>query len=315
MFLPDSTYDCQYTFTDPDMPGQTFYDWTLEKEVPPSGMLTLPEGLMRSCNPWFYNIGVTLYRQNRQNDVSAIARGFGLGSPTGIGHVAEISGSMPNPANIDDALQLAIGQGSMLATPLQVANFVAAVGNGGTLYKPQLVEQIVNFDGEQIYTFQPEILGNLPVKPENLAVIQQAMRDVVNSPRGTAIRTFRGFGIPVFGKTGTAQNPFGRAHSWFAAYTNSTRDLPNIAVVVLAENAGEGSDIAAPIARRVIEYYFNGSPGILYPWEASFFVTVTPTPRESATPTPPPPTSTPEPTSEPEEEPTPEEEATPEPEE
>jgi penicillin-binding protein 2 len=314
MFLPDSTYDCQYTFTDPDMPGQTFYDWTLEKEVPPSGMLTLPEGLMRSCNPWFYNIGVTLYRQNRQNDVSEIARGFGLGSPTGIGHVAEISGSMPNPANIDDALQLAIGQGSMLATPLQVANFVAAVGNGGTLYKPQLVEQIVNFDGEQVYTFQPEILGSLPVKPENLAVIQQAMRDVVNSPRGTAIRTFRGFGIPVFGKTGTAQNPFGRAHSWFAAYTNSTRDLPNIAVVVLAENAGEGSDIAAPIARRVIEYYFNGSPGILYPWEASFFVTVTPTPRESATPTPPPPTNTPEPTSVPEEEATPVEEATPEPE-
>jgi cell division protein FtsI/penicillin-binding protein 2 len=319
IFVPESTYDCQHTFTDPDLPGQTFYDWTLEKEVPPSGMLTLPEGLMRSCNPWFYNIGVTLFRQNRPTDVSTIARAFGLGSPTGIGHVAEISGSMPDPVNIDDALQLAIGQGSMLVTPLQVANFVAAVGNGGTLYRPQLVEQIVTFDGEPVYTFEPEVIGQLPVKPENLAVIQQAMRDVVNSPRGTAIRTFRGFGIPVYGKTGTAQNPLGRAHSWFAAYTDSTR-LSNIAVVVIAENAGEGSDIAAPIARRVIEYYFNGSPGILYPWESSYFVTMTPTPRESPTPTEVPPTNTPEPeptpepTSEPQEEATPvEEEATPEP--
>jgi cell division protein FtsI/penicillin-binding protein 2 len=311
MYLPETTYDCQYAFTDPDLPGQTFYDWTLEKEVPPSGMLTLPEGLMRSCNPWFYHIGVNLYRQNRPTDVSQIARGFGLGAPTGIGHVAEISGSMPNPANIDDALQLAIGQGSMLATPLQVANFVAAVGNGGTLYRPQLVEQIVTFDGDPVYSFEPEVIGQIPVKPENLAVIQQAMRDVVNNPRGTAIRTFRGFQVPVYGKTGTAQNPFGRAHSWFVAYTDSTR-LPNIAVAVIAENAGEGSDIAAPITRRVIEYYFLGRPERLYPWESSYFVTATPTPRESPTPTSPPPTNTPEP------EPTPEEESgepTPEPEE
>jgi len=312
MFLPESTYDCQYEFRDPDLPGQTFYDWTLEKEVPPSGMLTLPEGLMRSCNPWFYHIGVELYRNNRPTDVSQIARGFGLGSPTGIAHVAEISGSMPNPTSIDDALQLAIGQGSMLATPLQVANFVAAVGNGGTLYRPQLVEQIVTFDGDPVYTFEPEVLGRLPVKPENLAVIQQAMREVVNNPRGTAIRTFRGFGIPVYGKTGTAQNPLGRPHSWFVAYTDSTRGLPNIAVAVIAENAGEGSDIAAPIARRVIEYYFLGRAERLYPWESTFFVTSTPTPRESPTPTSPPPTNTPEP------EPTPEptgEEPTPEPEE
>jgi cell division protein FtsI/penicillin-binding protein 2 len=312
IFVPESTFDCQYEFRDRDLPGQVFYDWTLEKEIPPSGVLNLPDGLMRSCNPWFYHIGVELYRQNRPTDVSTIARAFGLGAPTGIGHVAEISGSMPNPTSIDDALQLAIGQGSMLTTPLQVANFMAAVGNGGTLYRPQLVEQIVTFNGDPVFTFQPETIGQLPVKPENLAVIQAAMRDVVNNPRGTAIRTFRNFAVPVYGKTGTAQNPFGRAHSWFALYTDSTRQT-NIAVAVIAENAGEGSDIAAPIARRVVEYFFLGRPDRLYPWESSYFVTATPTPRESPTPTSPPPTNTPEPTPEPEgeEEPTP----TPEPEE
>ncbi|HSV85397.1 MAG TPA: penicillin-binding transpeptidase domain-containing protein [Levilinea sp.] len=315
MFLPDTTYDCQHIFTDPDLPGQSFRDWTLEKELPPSGILTLSEGLMRSCNPWFYHIGVELYRNNRPTDVSQIARGFGLGEPTGIDHVAEVSGSMPNPVSIDDALQLSIGQGAMLATPLQTAAFTAAVGNGGTLYRPQIVEQVVTYEGNPVFTFEPEVTGHLPVKPENLAAIQQAMRESVDNPRGTAIRTFRGFGIPVYGKTGTAQNPLGRPHSWFVAYTNSARGLSNIAIAVIAENAGEGSDVAAPIARRVIEFYFLGRPQRLYPWESSFFVTSTPTPRESPTPTSPPPTPTPTETPTPEPTPDPALEPTPEPEE
>lgn len=313
MFRPDTTYDCQHIFTDPDLPGQSFRDWTLEKELPPSGILTLSEGLMRSCNPWFYHIGVELYRNNRPNDVSQIARGFGLGSPTGIDQVAEVSGSMPNPVNINDALQLSIGQGAMLATPLQTAAFVAAVGNGGVLYRPQIVEQVVTFEGSPVFIFEPEVTGHLPVKPENLAAIQEAMRMSVDNPRGTAIRTFRGFGIPVYGKTGTAQNPLGRPHSWFVAYTNSARAATNIAVAVIAENAGEGSDIAAPIARRVIEFFFLGRAQRLYPWESSFFVTSTPTPRESPTPTSPPPTRTPTDTPTPEPTPDPALAPTPEP--
>jgi len=305
VFTKESTLDCEYS--DTEVPGVTLYDWTWEDcqaeklangtntctaaKSQPSGMLTLPQGLMRSCDPWFYHIGYTLFNQDGgkyKDAISTMARAFGLGKATGIGQVAEATGSIPDPTDGLDATSIAIGQGKVLVTPLQVATFISAVANGGTLYRPQLVEKVQPVSGDSINVFKPQTDGTLPVSTANLETIQAAMRDVAANPRGTAYYTLGNFSINTAAKTGTAETSAVEPNAWFAGYSmENAPDKPDIAVVVLVSNKGEGAIWAAPIFRRIMEIYFFGHPQTVYPgWEKSFGVVNPDYGQPAATPTP-----------------------------
>jgi cell division protein FtsI/penicillin-binding protein 2 len=297
LYTKDSTYNCGYFFT--EVQGMEPHDWTYDHylkdgRTQASGLLTLPEGLMRSCNPFFWHIGLDFYNRGMTTAISDMARGFGLGSSTGI-EIGDLAGQIPDPTNEVDAVNLAIAQGNTLITPLQVADFVAAVGNGGTLYTPRVIDRIVPVVGDPTYVFSPTVRGILPISPENLSIVRDAMVSVVMNPRGTAYRTssfgINSFvsttGIPVAAKTGTAESGYTNPHAWFAGYTFAGREnRPDIAIAVLVENGGEGSVVAEPIFRRVLEIYFLGSPQMRYPWEAQIGVVATPTPEVTETATP-----------------------------
>lgn len=279
LWQPESTIDCVQEWY--GLGGTTpLVDWTLEKELPPSGTLNLLEGLMRSCNPWFYQIGLDLYNNGQTSLITEIAQGFGLGSQTNIQVVPEDAGQIvaPDASNAEigrnEAVQQAFGQGTTLITPLQAAVYAAAIGNGGTLYQPQMIERVEDTNGVALLSFEAQVNGTLPISESTLLNLQNGMRLVVADPRGTAYRRFTGFSIPVFGKTGTATAGEGLdPHAWFIGYTDAGQpNRPDIAIAVLVENVGDGSEFAAPIFRRVASYYFFGSPGPLYPWETDYGV-------------------------------------------
>jgi len=229
------------------------------------GVVDLPTALTVSCNVAFYQIGFALHQQD-PDLVPRTARAFGLGAPTGVWGVPEEGGLVPDaawraqqggrPWSVGDTVNMAIGQGDLLVTPLQIARMLAAVANGGVLYRPRLVLRIGPAPGQPEASFPPEIQGRLPIPEDALAVIRQGLLGVTTHPRGTAAWVFRGMPFPVAGKTGTAEAAPGRPpHAWFACYAPA--DRPELVVVVLVEHGGQGSMVAAPLARQILEAYYG----------------------------------------------------------
>ena len=239
------------------------------------GEMTVVNAIAQSCDVFFYQAGEKV----GVDSLAQYANGSGLGRYTGIKLDHERRGLIPTAAwkkkrfkevwQAGETLSISIGQGFDLVTPLQMAVFIAAVGNGGTLYRPRLVTSIEDSDGNVVKSIQPEITGGLPASKETLALVQKGLLEVVQGDRGTA-RRIRIKGINIAGKTGTAQvfsrkagEKFDnesirrtlRDHAWFVSYAPA--EAPKIAICVIIEHGEHGSSAAAPVAGALIEKYLK----------------------------------------------------------
>ncbi|MFQ5900100.1 MAG: penicillin-binding protein 2 [Thermodesulfobacteriota bacterium] len=244
-----------------------FRDWREEGH----GYIDIYDAIVESADTFFYQIGLSL----GVDSLAKYSSGFGLGRETGILLNNEKKGLVPTSKwkrrfvgerwYDGETLTIAIGQGYSLATPLQMLNLFSAIANGGKLFVPQIVESI-DINGRAVSApFTPKEIGRLPISPENLNIIKDALLGVVEEDNGTG-RIMRIKGVKVAGKTGTAQVvrlreddknkevPYEfRDHSWFVGF--APFEKPEIAVAVLVEHGGYGAVTAAPIAKKVIKAY------------------------------------------------------------
>ncbi len=231
------------------------------------GWMNMREAIVQSCDVYFYKLAEKLGIDR----MSAYMKYFGFGSPTGIG-IEERAGVAPGrewklerfrkPWYKGETIVSAIGQGYVSVTPLQVSMMTAAIANGGTLLTPKLVLKEVAFSGEtKLNNVPPK--GEVPVGKEMLAFIRDAMTGVVNGPGGTG-HGAKLENVTVAGKTGTAQvisldsqsaDKAHMDHAWFTSFAPA--EAPEIAVTVLVEHGGKGGAVAAPLAKKIIETYFQ----------------------------------------------------------
>ncbi len=235
------------------------------------GWVDLKKAIVESCDVYFYQLGFWLGIKR----LSDYALKCGFGQKTGI-DIQEKAGLVPTPAwkwkvykrrwQKGETLNVAIGQGALLVTPLQIAQFFVALANGGKIYKPQLVLKIVSPEGKIIKENGPVLEGKLPATKQQLRLIKEALAGVMNNPLGTGYRA-RSLRFKMAGKTGTAQiaslpqkksrnaSILHKDHAWFAGFAPVQN--PKIVIVVLIEHGGHGGAVAAPIARDLVEFYLS----------------------------------------------------------
>jgi penicillin-binding protein 2 len=239
------------TQTNFECPGYTKYKNIIFKcwSEHGHGSVAIEDAIPYSCNVFFFETAKIL----RGDSLYAWAKKFGIGEKTGIDLPHEKSGNLPKLTTTANIMNVAIGQGALLTTPLQLVRLYAAIANGGTLVQPHILSKITNSQEETVRTFSPENKQKIPVQPAVISALRTALQDVVM--RGTA----KDKGLDIYkiaGKTGTAET--GRHkdnHAWFVGY--APYDNPRYCFVVLVEHTpGHGGDIAGPIARELASYLF-----------------------------------------------------------
>ncbi len=240
------------------------------------GPVDLKKSLKVSCDVYYYEVGRLL----GVDKLAARAREFfGLGRKLGVDLLSEQAGLIPDRDwklrakkqrwTPGDTLPVSIGQGSTLCTPLQVAQFTSVLANGGTLYRPHLVKELIDVDGNVVKSFEPEVITRIDASPAHIEAVKVGLEAVVGETGGSGRRAALP-GIRVSGKTGTSQVvsnkrfqsyaksdlPYKyRDHAWFTAYAPS--ENPEVVVTVLLEHTGGGGTYAAPVARQMLAAFFD----------------------------------------------------------
>lgn len=312
LYKPDEKVKClghiRVPWTWDETQGNNYPCW--ERDIG-HGEVDMYRGIAESCDIYFYNIGaprqlpdvpgadyVHYYNPNDPErhyfkglgieQIERYLRGcFGFGAATGIELAGESDGLVPNPRwlfqsdlrehwSIGDTINVSIGQGHLLCTPLQMLNGTAAIANGGKLYRPRLIKDLVTEDGSVVRQFPPHLTRDLTrkpsddqipwLKPEHLNVVREGMLRTITDPKGTGHGRVNVPGVVIAGKSGTAE--FGEVddegrytfgHAWFSAF--GPYDNPEIVVVTMVVGGYEGSAYAGPIADRILNAYFH-EPGI-----------------------------------------------------
>jgi penicillin-binding protein 2 len=238
--------------------GHLFKDW---KEGG-HGTVDLHRAMAQSCNVFFYTAGLKV----GPAAITKYATAFGFGAPTKIDLPGEKFGFVPRPKirrgkevwQGGDIVNMSIGQGTVLVTPMQVARFMGAVANGGVLWKPRLVQRVERADRQVLWSDAGSVTGHVELSPAVWAFLRRSLWAVVNEGgTGAAARIP---GVDIAGKTGTAQTianskaSKGEDHAWFAAF--APVNDPQVVVVVFVERGGKGGQVAAPLARKIFNAIF-----------------------------------------------------------
>jgi len=255
---PSDSVHCQGEFP---FGGRVFRDWKKEGH----GTVDLMGAMAQSCDVFFYNAGLKVGAPAMAKYASA----FGFGVATGIELGTEKLGLIPAPKSLrkgkppvwhaGETVNMSIGQGQLLATPMQIARFMSAIANGGVLWKPRLVQRIERPDRGVVWSDAGTVNGHVELNPAVWAFLRRSLWAVVNTSNGTGIAA-RIPGLDIAGKTGTAQtianskSEKGQDHAWFASFAPA-RD-PEVVIVVLVERGGHGGSMAAPIARQIYNAIF-----------------------------------------------------------
>jgi penicillin-binding protein 2 len=296
LLSPYATIDCPATYVIKGPDGQpilggTFNNWNKTS----SGPLTLPQALEQSCDTYFYDVGMSFYKQGGdRHPLQEWAGRWGFGHATGLDIGGEGSGLLPTPewlrkrytAKTDpgnwqqdriwkpgDSVQLAIGQKDLTVTPLQMASFYSMIANGGRIVRPHLLDQVEEPGTRRSAPLLRRRYSSPPprdsrIDPAALSAVQQGLFAATHGSTGTATTVFQGFPVSIAGKTGTAEkvvadiNPYAATdQSWFCGYGPTQPEVAKITVCVVIENGGFGAEAAAPAALKIFQAFFNKSGG------------------------------------------------------